>query len=175
MSRWSCCFPCDSSRNVWWLAATRQNIFSHILASCSVTAPDLQVSVCELPLCVSQLSLSVLQALLQGLHLPLHLLLVLSDGHFKLAQLTVMGMTREKKKNYKNAEHAERFCKLNEIYGKICLCLWVCCTRFALCWSSPCLSFSALSISKTSWVLSSNSLWVSLWSHTSTFIEQFIR
>lgn len=82
---------------------------------------------------------------------------------------------KRKKKDYKNAEYAERFCKLNEIYGKICLCLWVCCTRFALCWSSPCLSFSALSISKTSWVLSSNSLWVSLWSHTSTFIEQFIR
>lgn len=80
---------------------------------------------------------------------------------------------KEKKKDYKNAEYAERFCKINEIYGKICLCLWVCCTRFALCWSSPCLSFSALSISKTSWVLSSNSLWVSLWSHTSTFIEQY--
>ncbi len=62
---------------------TCSTLFSHVLASYSVTAPDLQVSVGELP----QLRLSGLQAVLQRLHLPLHLLLVLSDGHFQLAQL----------------------------------------------------------------------------------------
>lgn len=64
------------------LTVTYATSLSHVVPSYSATAPDLHVSVCELTLCVSQLSFSVCQALLQRLHLPLHLLLVLSDGHF---------------------------------------------------------------------------------------------
>lgn len=52
---------------------------------------DLHVSVSDLPLCVPQLSLSGFQALLQRLHLPLQLLLVLFDGHVQLAKLNTTG------------------------------------------------------------------------------------
>ena len=47
------------------LTVAYATFLSHAQASYSVTAPDLHVSVCELALCVSQLSLSVCQALLQ--------------------------------------------------------------------------------------------------------------
>lgn len=60
----------------------------HVAPCSSVTRPDLAVSVCQLLLCVSQLSLPDLQALLQRLHLPGHLLLVLPDGHLQLPQLS---------------------------------------------------------------------------------------
>lgn len=53
----------------------------------SVTGPDLVVFVEQIPLGVSQPALRGLEALLQGLHLPLHLQFVLADGHVQLAQL----------------------------------------------------------------------------------------
>lgn len=58
-------------------------------------------------------------------------------------------------------------CSTLEACNKWCLR----CTRFARCWSSPCLSFRALSMSNTSWVLSSNSLLVSLWNHRHAHAE----
>lgn len=137
----------DSQRDV-------KTLSSHVLPSYSVPAPDLHVSVCELPLGVSQLSLSGFKALLHRLHLPLHLLLVLSDGHFQLAQLraTARGGKQRKFEKHKKmrrvtaAKHILQKKKPNILF----VCVGVCCTRFALCWSSPCLSFSALSMSKTS-------------------------
>lgn len=55
-----------------------------------VTSPNLEFLVCELLLHLSQLSLFALQALLQGLHLPQHLLFVLPDCHFQLGQLRIV-------------------------------------------------------------------------------------
>lgn len=71
---------------------------ARVLPSNSLSTPDLHVSVFELPLCVYQLPLFGFQALLQRLHLPRHLLLVLSDGHFQLAQLRTRQTTRGKTK-----------------------------------------------------------------------------
>lgn len=61
----------------------------------------------------------------------------------------------------KMMSHGKIWCGLNELYISYVF-VRLGCTSFALCWSSPCLSLRALSMSKTSWVLSSSSLWVSL-------------
>lgn len=148
-----------------------RTLFSHVVPPDSVTTPDLGVSVWELPLCVSQLALPGLQALLQRLHLPRHLLLVLPDGHFQLAQL-MYDVDVEKKDKFLKSTRIWKYLfltlysakpKSNNAVRDVCVCS---CTTFALCWSSPCLSFRALSMSKTSWVLSSNSFRVSLLNHT---------
>lgn len=68
-----------------------------------MTSPNLEFLVCELLLHLCQLSLFGLQALLQRLHLPHHLLFVLSDCHFQLGQLRMIdgGRANNKKLHYK--------------------------------------------------------------------------